>query len=191
MSTTGLDVFDKTLQTTHIWLKDIGEVIGPDRQRCYHALRAVLTTLRDRLPVAQAVHLGAELPLLVRGIYYDGFRPAGAPLPLRSQEAFLAIVAERFGPIGPANPRASTIAVFRMLRRRLPAPMIAKIKASLPQNIRALFDGEPETAPAAAHKDRGKTAADRRADGEHRLRDWGSPGTAAEHAPRIRPEKLS
>ena len=49
MSATGLEVFDKTLQTTNTWLKEIGDHIGPDRQRCYHALRAVLFTLRDRL----------------------------------------------------------------------------------------------------------------------------------------------
>ncbi len=61
MSTTGLDVFDKTLQTTNIWLDEIGECdgIGPDRQRCYHALRAVLFALRDRLTVEEAAHLAA------------------------------------------------------------------------------------------------------------------------------------
>ena len=37
MSATGLEVFDKTLQTTNTWLNEIGEKIGPDRQRCYHA----------------------------------------------------------------------------------------------------------------------------------------------------------
>lgn len=42
MSNTGLPVFDKTLQLTHIWLKEVGETIGPDDQRQYHALRSVL-----------------------------------------------------------------------------------------------------------------------------------------------------
>src|SRR3954451_6532504 len=70
MRATGLDVFDKTLQTTHIWLNDITEVIGPDKQVAWHVLGAVLRTLRDRVPLQVAAHLGAELPLLVRGLYY-------------------------------------------------------------------------------------------------------------------------
>ena len=68
MPATGLDVFDKTLQTTHIWLDDIMEVVGPDRQVAWHALGAVLRTLRDRLPLGLAAHLGSQLPILIRGI---------------------------------------------------------------------------------------------------------------------------
>ncbi len=32
MSATGLEVFDKTLQTTNIWLDEMTSVIGPDRR---------------------------------------------------------------------------------------------------------------------------------------------------------------
>ena len=59
MSSTGLEVFDKTLQTTNLWLNEIGQDIGPDKQRCYHALRAVLFALRDRLTVDEAADLSA------------------------------------------------------------------------------------------------------------------------------------
>ncbi len=71
MSATGLDVFDKTLQTTHVWLNEMMEEIGPDRQVAWHVLGAVLRALRDRLPLELAVHLGSQLPILVRGAYYD------------------------------------------------------------------------------------------------------------------------
>ena len=59
MSATGLDVFDKTIQTTNIWLDEIMEDMGPDRQVAWHTLGAVLRTLRDRLPPDLAAHLGA------------------------------------------------------------------------------------------------------------------------------------
>src|SRR5215216_2105665 len=55
MSATGLDVFDKTLQTTNTWLDEIMAKIGPDRQLAWHALGAVLRALRDRLPLGLAV----------------------------------------------------------------------------------------------------------------------------------------
>jgi len=60
MSATGPEAFNKSLQTTSTWLKEIGEQIGPDRQRCYHALRAILFALRDRL-ARMTAHLAAQL----------------------------------------------------------------------------------------------------------------------------------
>ncbi|RVP43789.1 DUF2267 domain-containing protein, partial [Sinorhizobium meliloti] len=79
MSATGLDVFEKTLQTTHIWLGEIMEQHGPDRKVAWHILTVVLRVLRDRLPPEIAAHLGAELPLIVRGAYYDQYRPNHPP----------------------------------------------------------------------------------------------------------------
>ncbi|MFL5268204.1 MAG: DUF2267 domain-containing protein [Stellaceae bacterium] len=63
MSATGLEAFDKTLQTTNVWLDEIVKELGPDRQVAWHGLGAVLRALRDRLPVDEAAHLGAQLPV--------------------------------------------------------------------------------------------------------------------------------
>src|SRR5262245_36403346 len=71
MRASGLDVFDRTLQTTHVWLNELMDSLGSDRQAAWHVLGAVLHALRDRLPPGLAAHLGAQLPLLVRGLYYD------------------------------------------------------------------------------------------------------------------------
>lgn len=59
MAATGLEVFDRTLQTTNTWLNEIGERIGPDRQLAWHVLGAVLHALRDRVPLDLAAHVGA------------------------------------------------------------------------------------------------------------------------------------
>ena len=61
MSVTGLEVFDKTVQTTNAWLKEIMEATGLDRRRAYRALAAVLHALRDRLTVDEVAQLGAQL----------------------------------------------------------------------------------------------------------------------------------
>lgn len=202
MSATGLEVFDKTIHSTHTWLNEIGETIGPDKQRCYHALRAVLTSLRDRLTIEQSAHLAAELPLLVRGIYYEGFRPADLPLPLRSQDQFVTLVASRFGNIGPVNPHASTIAVFRVLQRHLPRPMVEKVKDALPKEIRALFqdeahDASPDThrdvarsRASQSHADQSRTAQNRPVAGDSVTRDWGPAPSAQEDGSPIRSDKL-
>src|SRR5947209_19606482 len=92
MSATGLEVLDKSLQTTNIWLKEIMQIeaVGPDRQLAWRVLGAVLHTLRDRLAVDQVAHLGAELPIVIRGLYYDQWHPAGKPERERRAAAFVA-----------------------------------------------------------------------------------------------------
>ena len=67
MNTTGLEVFDETVQKTNAWLKGIAEALDSDRHRAYQALRAVLHCLRDRLTVEEAAQLGDQFPMLVRG----------------------------------------------------------------------------------------------------------------------------
>jgi uncharacterized protein (DUF2267 family) len=139
MSATGLEVFDKTLQTTNTWLKEIGEQISPDRQRCYHALRAVLFSLRDRLPPAEAAHLAAQLPMLVRGIYYDGYRPTGKPDRIRSRGEFLQKIDEHLALTRPLGADEAARAVFKVLDHYLDPGEMAEVKQALPEEIRTLF----------------------------------------------------
>ena len=139
MSATGLDVFDKTLQTTHIWLNEITEAIGPDKQVAWHVLGAVLRTLRDRVPLQVAVHLGAELPLLVRGTYYDQWRASDHPERYRTLDEFLGRVAEQLRATRPVNPADATRAVFGVLNRHVPEGQLRKVREALPEDMRALW----------------------------------------------------
>lgn len=76
MSATGLPVFDNTVQQTNLWLKSITTKLGvDDRHLAYSLLKGTLHALRDRIGPENAVHLGAQLPILLRGVYYEGWRP--------------------------------------------------------------------------------------------------------------------
>ena len=112
MSANGLEVFDKTLETTHIWLKEIMIDLGPDKQVAWKVLSTVLHKLRDRLSINLAAHLGAQLPLLVRGVYYDQFEPAKMPSECRSREEFVAEVAEWLSDARPVDPEDAIRSVF-------------------------------------------------------------------------------
>jgi uncharacterized protein (DUF2267 family) len=98
MRATGLASFESTFQTTNVWLHDLMERLGwQDRNRAYHAFRAVLHALRDRLAVEQAAALGAQLPMLMRGFYYEGWHPGGKPVKDRKKGEFLAHVLKEHG----------------------------------------------------------------------------------------------
>ncbi|MDQ8729357.1 DUF2267 domain-containing protein [Bradyrhizobium sp. LHD-71] len=148
MSASGLDVFDKTLQTTNIWLNEIQAEVGPDRQVAWKVLSVVLHKLRDRLPVTLAVHLGAELPLLVRGVYYDQFQPSKQPTDW-DRDAFVAEVQRWLSDIRPVNAEQGIRSVFGVLSRHVSAGQVAKVQDALPEDLRQswLTTEQSKTAP--------------------------------------------
>lgn len=140
MSATGLDVFDRTLQATNIWLDDIQEEMGwSNRSKAYHALRAVLHALRDRMPVNDVAHLSAQLPLLVRGTFFDGWQPAKTPVKERTLEAFLVHVTDSFLFDVQADSQAIASGVLKVLSKHVTEGEIAKVRQVLPEPIRELF----------------------------------------------------
>lgn len=138
MSATGIDVFDKTLQTTNVWINEVMAELGPDRQVAWKVLSVVLHKLRDRIPTGLAAHLGAELPILVRGVYYDQFEPAKQPTDCDLEE-FVAEVKEWLSDIRPVNPRDGIRAVFGVLSRHVPSGQIVKVQDALPKDLRAFW----------------------------------------------------
>lgn len=148
MSATGLEVFDTTVQQTNLWLKAIQERLGSeDRHFAYLALRGTLHALRDRLPPELAVHLGAQLPMLVRGFYYEEWHPAGTPTRERRLDEFLDKVAKVFVREPPADIEAVARAVLEVLAARLDPGQVSKVIHALPPELRALF---PDWARRAA-----------------------------------------
>ena len=140
MSETGLRVFDETLQLTHAWLKDLMQRLEwSERQNAYAALRAVLHALRDRMPVDEAAHLGAQLPMLVRGIYYEGWHPAHKPTKERHLPQFLDHVGRELRRDGNFDPEPVVEAVFELLADRVSIGEIDDIKGLLPAELKALW----------------------------------------------------
>ena len=140
MSTTHHELFSNTLQKTHIWLKDLAEELRwEDQHQAYLALRATLHALRDRLTVEEAAHLGAQLPMLVRGFYYEGWSPAGKPLKERHTEEFCAHVKEYFTREEDIDAEKIVRGVFKMLSRRITEGEIEDIKHIMPPTLRDLW----------------------------------------------------
>jgi uncharacterized protein (DUF2267 family) len=139
-----IEAIDTTVHTTETWLKAVMDEMGwGDRRQAYRALRAALHTLRDRLTVEEAAHLGAQLPMLIRGLYYEGWAPARTPIK-HDREGFLAAVRAGLEGSPDVDPLAATRAVFRVLETFVTPGEIADVKGQLPRELQSLWDTRPE-----------------------------------------------
>lgn len=137
MTDTALPVFEHTLTLTNGWLDDVASALETDDQhRAYQALRATLHALRDRISPEEAAQLSAQLPLLLRGVFYEGWHPAHKPLKERQAEQFLNHIHVDI-PDGDAE--AIARAVFGVLCARVSAGEIEDIVNMMPAGIRALW----------------------------------------------------
>jgi uncharacterized protein (DUF2267 family) len=140
MSATGLSVFDTTLHRTNVWLKELMELLDwQDKNKSYLALRATLHALRDRLTVEEVAQLAAQLPMLVRGFYYEGWDPTGKPQKDRHGEEFLAHLERYFPDDKTLDAERMARAVFTVLARHVSPGEIEDLKLMLPSSLRRLW----------------------------------------------------
>ena len=173
MSATGLEVFDKTLQTTNIWLNEVMEGIGPDRNTAWRVLAVVLHRLRNRLPIGLAANLGAQLPMLVRGLYYDQFQPEQLPSECDTFDQFCAEVAEWLRDNRPVDPETAVKSVFRVLDNHVSPGEIANVVQALPESIRQAWP-VPARERAESQIDQSGNAQQQRDDGSPPTRSRGN-----------------
>lgn len=131
--------FNQSVHEAGLWINEIcDEMADPRKQIAYQALRGVLFAIRDRLPLAEVVQLSAQLPLLIRGIFFEGYRPAGKPEKLDKEE-FLARVSNKLQTAGGAHPEKATRAVLAVLQRHVDAGEMEDVRNALPNELRSLW----------------------------------------------------
>ncbi|GAA0923537.1 DUF2267 domain-containing protein [Pseudonocardia zijingensis] len=141
MSLTGYPAFDSTLEKTNGILKQIERSYGWPKERrnqSYAALRVVLHALRDRLAVEEAAQLSAQLPLLVRGIYFEGWDPSKVPIKMHRDE-FLRRIRDEFPFEIPGGPERLVGTTLEALRRHISDGEWDDVRASLPDDIVAVL----------------------------------------------------
>lgn len=147
MANTGFDVFDDTARASLTWIDQVCEHLGrTERQDGYQALRGVLHTLRDRMHVEGAADLGAQLPFLLRGVYYEGWQPRHVPVDIHEKDDFLYAVQGRMGVTATDLPAEIAIrAVLPVLQSHLTNGEAEHIHSLLPAGLANLW---PERAAA-------------------------------------------
>lgn len=140
MNWTEISAFQNTLQVTMEWLKELNDELHRDDPRqLYRMLRAVLIALRDRMTVEEATDLGAQLPLLIRGFYYEGWNPSKTPSTERDLPSFLNRISENLVTGVDGDPEEVTRAVFKVLQNHVTAGEIEDVKSNMPKDLQPLW----------------------------------------------------
>lgn len=128
-------VIDRTVAKTYEWLERVcEETEDEDRQRAFAILRAVLHATRDRMGPEVAVHMAAQLPLLLRGLFYEGWDPERTPQRL-SLTGFLDRVEQEANLKDRAQAEAATRAVMHVLWDELAPGTMDHLIAVLPSEF--------------------------------------------------------
>jgi len=137
-----VDTVERNVHKTNEWLKDMGEELGTDnREVAWRFLRAYLQVVRERLTVDEAAQLAAQLPELLRGVFYEGFDPTRQPEGIRDREEFLALLTERAQPSDRDQAGLLAAAGTAVLRRHVTAGEIDDVLSQLPAEIRDTLEG--------------------------------------------------
>jgi uncharacterized protein (DUF2267 family) len=140
MSTNGLESLEHTVELTHVWINALDERLRwHSKPRTYRLLKAVLHALRDWLPHEEAADLAAQLPTLLRGVYYEQWRPATTPVKRRDRTDFIARIDAAFTADPLADSAAAVTAAFDVLSEKISMGEVEDLRGSLPREIRDLW----------------------------------------------------
>ena len=138
-TTTHIPALDHSVETTNIWLADLADELGArERVDAYRVLRAFLHTLRERLTVAEAAALSAQLPVVIRGMFFQDWRPRRVPHVYHDRCDFLRRFADEAGI--PEADEADVVyaaeAALRVLRRHVSPGEVDDLLDMLPGDVR-------------------------------------------------------
>lgn len=137
MTITRVDVIDRSVEKAHVWLNDLAEeLVTEDGHHAYRVLRAFLHALRDRLSVDEAAALAAQLPILVRGVFYEGWDPSRTPEHARDLDSFLQRIAKEAGLAGETEASFAATAANRVLIRHISPGEAESVLHVLPMHLR-------------------------------------------------------
>ena len=141
MATTCIKTLDHSPQVFAEWLNQLCDDLGwPDKHRAYLLLHETLHTIRDFLSVDEAADLAAQLPVLVRGVFYDGWDPSKTPVKPRSKKDMLARIEARFDKEPLEDTERAVSAVFDLLRRHVSKGEFDQVRKAMRKPIQELWD---------------------------------------------------
>ena len=143
MTALRLPIIDRSVEKAHIWINDVAEELGTeDSHEAYRVLRAFLHALRDHLSVDETAQLAAQLPIFVRGVFYEGWDPSRTPERARDVDSFLTKIATEARLASETQASFAAAAAYRVLQRQISPGEAASVLHELPEHLRDLLGTE-------------------------------------------------
>lgn len=140
MTAQGLEVIDHSVHLTHEWINELaGRLDWSSKRSALRLLRVTLRRVRDHLLVDEMAQMSAQLPVMIRGFFFEGWVPKDTPIKERRKEDFIAFVAHQMSDTAEYRGRDDIKCVFDLLNARLSRGEVEDIRASLPQDLRDMW----------------------------------------------------
>ncbi|NNE88192.1 MAG: DUF2267 domain-containing protein [Silicimonas sp.] len=140
MSAQGLEVINHTVQITHEWINELADRLDwSSKSAALRFLRTMLHLVRDHLLIDEMAQFSAQMPLLVRGMFFEGWVPKKTPIKERHAVQFLEAVEEQMKDVEEYRGPEDIKYVFELLNGRVSRGEIEDVRASLPEDIRAYW----------------------------------------------------
>lgn len=140
MSAQGLEVIDHSVQVAHEWINELASRLDwASKRSALRLLRSTLHVVRDHLLTDEVAQFSAQLPLLVRGMFFESWVPKRTPVKERRAEEFISAIEAQLGSTEEYRGSEDIRYVFELLNAHLSSGEIEDVRASLPSDIRALW----------------------------------------------------
>jgi len=139
MAGTSTANFTQAAEKAQQWVNELAEDLKWNERRAYRLLQCVLHALRDWLSPEEMTDLSAQLPVLIRGIYFEGWKPLETPAWERKKESFIDRVQDAFSDDLLNDPDRAVAAVFRLLDRHVSHGEIVQVRNSMKKTLRDLW----------------------------------------------------
>jgi uncharacterized protein (DUF2267 family) len=136
MTATDVPAVERSAEITDEWLDDLAAELGRpfDRRFAFRVLRSFMHALRDRMPVNETAQFAAQLPELLRGVYYENWRPSATPQRY-DLDGFLDRVAEHAFLSRDTEAAMAAQASARVMARHVAAGELDKVRTVLPRDM--------------------------------------------------------
>lgn len=140
MSANSPDIIEHASHTAHEWVSELaGRLDYTSKKNALRLLRTVLHLVRDHMMVDELAQFSAQLPLLIRGMFFEGWVPKRTPVRERRADEFLAAIEKEMGDTSEFRGTGDIRATFELLNAHLTAGEIEDVRVSLPEDIRSFW----------------------------------------------------
>lgn len=135
-----IHVFERTVHEAHDWVNELSGRLGWTSERdVLRLLRTVLCNIRDHLPVNEMAQFSAQLPIMLRGMYFEGWQPKKTPVRERHAADFIAAVEDEVGDVLDYSGMQDIKAVFNVINARISRGEVEDVRANLPVELQDLW----------------------------------------------------